>query len=109
MKDIDRVFKALADPSRRRLLDRLYESDGQTLTALCKGLEMTRQAVTQHLGILEGANLVSVIWRGREKFYYINPVPVHQIYERWIRKFERQRLTALHRFKKQLEGGKGDE
>jgi len=109
LKDIDRVFKALADPSRRRLLDRLYESDGQTLTALCKGLEMTRQAVTQHLGILEGANLVSVIWRGREKFYYINPVPVHQIYERWIRKFERQRLTALHRFKKQLEGGKGDE
>lgn len=109
MKDIDKVFKALADPSRRKLLDRLYESNGQTLTALCKGLDMTRQAVTQHLGILERANLVTVIWRGREKFYYINPVPVHQIYERWIRKFERQRLSALHRFKKQLEGGEDDE
>jgi DNA-binding transcriptional ArsR family regulator len=109
MKDIDKVFKALADPSRRKLLDRLYESNGQTLTALCKGLDMTRQAVTQHLGILEAANLVTVIWRGREKFYYINPVPVHQIYERWIRKFERQRLSALHRFKEKLEGGEDNE
>jgi DNA-binding transcriptional ArsR family regulator len=109
MKDMDKVFKALADSSRRKLLDRLYESNGQTLTALCKGLEMTRQAVTQHLGILEAANLVTVIWRGREKFYYINPVPVQEIYERWIRKFERQRLSALHRFKIKMEGGDHDE
>ena len=76
MKDIDKVFKALADPSRRRLLDRLYEKNGQTLTAMCKGLDMTRQAVTQHLGILEAANMVTTVWRGREKFYYINPVEI---------------------------------
>jgi DNA-binding transcriptional ArsR family regulator len=104
MKDMDTVFKALAGPNRRKLLDRLYEDNGQTLTALCRGLDMTRQAVTQHLAILEAANLVTFIWRGREKFYYINPVPIHQIYERWIQKFEQQRLRALQNLKEQAEG-----
>lgn len=105
MTDVDKVFKALADPSRRQLLDRLYADNGQTLSELCEHLDMTRQAVTQHLGILEAANLVTTVWRGREKLHYLNPVPVHEIYERWIRKFERQRLRALRDFKKRLEGG----
>ena len=104
MKDIDKVFKALADPTRRQLLDRLFADNGQTLTELCKHLDMTRQAVTQHLGILEAANLVSSVRRGREKQYYINPVPVYEIYERWIRKFEQQRLRALHDLKNKIEG-----
>ncbi len=104
MKDMDAVFKALADPSRRKLLDGLYEDNGQTLTALSRGLDMTRQAVTQHLAILEAANLATVIWRGREKFYYINPVPIQQIYERWIQKFEQERLRTLHNLKEQVEG-----
>jgi DNA-binding transcriptional ArsR family regulator len=104
MKGIDKVFKALADPSRRRLLDRLRARNGQTLTRLCKGLDMTRQAVTQHLSLLEDANLVVVQWRGREKLHYFNPVPIHEIYERWIKKFERQRLEALHDLKSKLEG-----
>lgn len=103
MKEIDKVFKALADPSRRQLLDRLHAKNGQTLSGLCEGLEMTRQAVTQHLGLLEEANLVSVQWQGREKLHYFNPVPIHEIYERWIRKFEQQRLGALHDFKSKLE------
>jgi len=104
VKAIDRVFKALADPSRRHLLDRLHARSGQTLTELCDGLDMTRQAVTQHLELLEGANLVAVQWQGREKLHYFNPVPIHEIYERWIRKFERGRLRALHDFKTKLEG-----
>ena len=104
LKDEDKVFKALADASRRKLLDRLYARDGQSLTGLCKGLGMARQSVTQHLDILEAANLISTAWQGREKLHYFNPVPVHQIYERWIRKVERQRLTALHNFKRTLEG-----
>jgi DNA-binding transcriptional ArsR family regulator len=103
VKEIDSVFKALADPSRRELLDRLHAKDGQTLTELCAGLDMTRQAVTQHLGVLEDANLVSVQWQGREKLHYFNPVPIHEIYERWLRKFEQQRLEALHNFKAKLE------
>jgi DNA-binding transcriptional ArsR family regulator len=102
--DVDRVFKALADPSRRQLLDRLYANNGQTLSELCEQLDMTRQAVTQHLGVLEAANLVATVWRGREKLHFLNPVPVHEIYDRWIRKFERQRLHALRDFKKRLEG-----
>lgn len=106
VKAIDKVFKALADPSRRQLLDRLYARSGQTLTELCNGLDMTRQAVTQHLDLLEAANLVAVEWQGREKLHYFNPVPIHQIYERWIRKFERRRLRALHDFKNKLEGKK---
>jgi len=103
MKDIDKVFKALADPSRRELLDRLYARNGQTLGELCEGLEMARQSVTQHLGLLEAANLISVQKHGREKRHYFNPVPIHDIYERWIRKFEQQRLTALHNLKTRLE------
>jgi DNA-binding transcriptional ArsR family regulator len=105
---VDKVFKALADPSRRKLLDRLYAGNGRTLGELCQHLEMSRQAVTQHLALLEAANLVTTDWRGREKLHYLNPVPLDQIYARWIRKFERQRLSALHDLKKRIEGG-GDE
>lgn len=106
---MDKVFKALADPSRRRLLDLLYENNGQMLGELCEHLDMTRQAVTQHLGLLEAANLVATVWRGREKLHYLNPVPLHDIYERWISKFERTRLRALRDLKKQLEEGDEDE
>jgi len=102
-KDIDTVFKALADPSRRALLDRLHAKNGQSLTDLCQGLGMARQSVTQHLGVLEDANLISVQWQGREKLHYFNPVPIHDIYERWIRKFEEERLAALHNLKRKLE------
>jgi DNA-binding transcriptional ArsR family regulator len=102
-RDLDKVFKALADPSRRQLLDRLRSDNGQTLGALCEHLEMTRQAVTKHLAVLEEANLVVVIWRGREKLHYLNPVPIHEIAERWIGKFERGRLRVLGELKKQLE------
>ena len=100
---MDEVFKALADASRRTLLDRLHDKNGQTLNELCDGLDMTRQAVTKHLVILEEANLVTTIKHGREKLHYLNPVPIHQIGERWIRKFERGKLVALSELKKQLE------
>lgn len=100
---MDKVFKALADSSRRKLLDRLYRKNGQTLGELCEHLDMTRQAVTKHLVLLEEANLVATIWRGREKLHYLNPVPIHEIYERWIGKYERQRLQALADLKKGLE------
>jgi DNA-binding transcriptional ArsR family regulator len=106
--DIDRVFKALADPTRRRLLDLLHRENGQTLTALCENMDMTRQAVTQHLQQLEEANLVAVVWRGREKLHYLNPVPLHEISERWIDKFERDRLGALRNLKRKLEGDDHD-
>ena len=102
--DADKVFKALADPSRRKLLDLLYEQNGQSLAQLCEHLDMARQSVTQHLGILEDANLVSTVKRGREKMHFINPVPLHEVYERWVRKFERERLSLLHTLKKTLEG-----
>jgi len=101
---MDAVFKALADPSRRNLLDQLHKSNGQTLTELCAHLDMSRQAVTKHLGLLEAANLVATVWRGREKLHYLNPVPLHEIYERWIGKYERHRLQALSDLKKGLEG-----
>src|SRR6516162_7372035 len=104
---MDKVFKALADPSRRQLLDRLHANNGQTLGQLCAHLDMTRQAVTKHLAVLEEANLVAVIWRGREKLHYLNPVPIHEIAERWIGKFERGRLQALSDLKKALEEGTG--
>ncbi|WP_050426286.1 ArsR/SmtB family transcription factor [Bradyrhizobium tropiciagri] len=100
---MDEVFKALADASRRTLLDRLHDQNGQTLGELCDGLDMTRQAVTKHLGILEEANLVTTIKHGREKLHYLNPVPIHQIGERWIKKFERGKLAALSELKRQLE------
>jgi len=102
--DLDKVFKALADPSRRQLVDRLHANNGQTLGQLCAHLDMTRQAVTKHLAILEEANLVVILWRGREKLHYLNPVPIHEIAERWIGKFERGRLRILAELKKQLEG-----
>ena len=100
---MDEVFKALADASRRSLLDRLHTRNGQTLNELCEGLAMTRQAVTKHLVILEEANLVTTIKHGREKLHYLNPVPIHQIGGRWIKKFERGRLAALGELKRQLE------
>ena len=100
----DKVFKALGDPTRRKLLDLLCETNGQTLGQLCENLDMTRQSATQHLEILEAANLVSTVRRGREKLHFINPVPLHEVYERWVRKFERQRLSLLHDLKKELEG-----
>ncbi|SCB40417.1 transcriptional regulator, ArsR family [Bradyrhizobium shewense] len=100
---MDEVFKALADASRRSLLDKLHAKNGQTLNELCEGLAMTRQAVTKHLVILEEANLVTTIRHGREKLHYLNPVPIHQIGERWIKKFERGKLAALSELKRQLE------
>jgi DNA-binding transcriptional ArsR family regulator len=100
---MDEVFKALADGSRRELLDRLRADNGQTLGDLCERLDMTRQAVSKHLAILEGANLVAIVWRGREKLHYLNPVPIHEIADRWIGKFERSRLDALVGLKKALE------
>jgi DNA-binding transcriptional ArsR family regulator len=102
--DDDSLFRALADPSRRRLLDRLQESNGQTLARLCDGLAMTRQAVAKHLAILEAANLVSSRRSGREKLHFINPVPINDIAERWIGKFDRPRLEALSALKRRLEG-----
>jgi DNA-binding transcriptional ArsR family regulator len=101
---MDKVFKALADASRRELLDRLRADNGQTLGQLCAHLDMTRQAVTKHLTLLEEADLVVVVWRGREKLHYLNPVPIHEIAERWIGKFEQGRLRVLAELKKQLEG-----
>ena len=100
---MDAVFRALADPTRRRLLDRLRARNGQTLGGLCERTQMTRQAVTKHLAILEEANLVATEKRGREKLHYLNPVPIHDIAERWIGKFERGRLDALSNLKKNLE------
>lgn len=101
---MDKVFKALADPSRRELLDRLRAENGQTLGQLCARLDMTRQAVTKHLAVLEEANLVAVVWRGREKLHYLNPVPILEIADRWIGKFERGRLRILAELKEKLEG-----
>jgi DNA-binding transcriptional ArsR family regulator len=108
---MDDVFRALADASRRELLDRLFAQNGQTLNELCArladaGTSMTRQAVSKHLAILEGANLVATVRRGREKLHYLNPVPIHDIAERWIGKYERQRLNALAELKKGLEAEK---
>ncbi|MGD0521065.1 MAG: helix-turn-helix transcriptional regulator [Terracidiphilus sp.] len=102
--DVDKVFKALAAPQRRLLLDRLRADNGQTLGQLCAHLEMTRQAVTRHLKLLEEATLVVTIWRGREKWHYLNPMPIHEIAERWIGKYERGRLRALAELKEKLEG-----
>jgi len=98
-----RVFRALADPTRRRLLDRLHADNGQTLTALCRDLATTRQGVTQHLALLEAAGLITTVRHGREKLHYLNPVPLHEIYRRWIAKFERPDLQALSSIKQRLE------
>ena len=103
---MDAVFKALADASRRALLDLLHKDNGQTLGELCEHLDMTRQAVTKHLLLLEDAKLVVVVWRGREKLHYLNPVPIHEISARWIGKYERHRLQALGDLKQGLEQNK---
>lgn len=103
--DEDKVFKALADSSRRQLLDRLRDKGGLTLTELCESHDMTRQAVTKHLGLLEDANLVVTKKRGREKLHYLNPVPINEIYTRWTHQFEQERLTALKNLKHALEEG----
>lgn len=100
---MDDVFRALADPSRRKLLDALYECDGQSLGGLCTHLAMTRQAVTKHLAVLEEANLIAVQRRGREKLHFLNPAPFHEIHERWLAKFDRARLQALSDLKRDLE------
>jgi DNA-binding transcriptional ArsR family regulator len=100
---LDDVFKALADPGRRRLLDLLFEANGQTLSQLCSHMYMTRQAVTQHLDVLAAANLVVTIKRGREKLHYLNPVPLQQIHDRWIDKYTNRRMRALQRLKGRLE------
>lgn len=105
----DNVFRALADASRRQLLDRLHKRNGQTLGELCHGLDMSRQAVAKHLSILEEANLVSWKREGREKLHFINPVPINDIAERWIGKFERPQLSALSQLKITLEGDDHDE
>ncbi len=101
---MDAVFRALADPVRRRLLDRLRQRNGQTLSELCTGMKMTRQAVSKHLGILEAANLVATEKIGREKFHYLNPVPIQEIADRWIGKYDRAPLRALSDLKKRMEG-----
>jgi DNA-binding transcriptional ArsR family regulator len=102
--DPDLVFKALADPGRRKLLDLLHDTDGRTLTGLCEHMDMTRQAVTQHLDVLAASNLVITTRRGREKLHFLNPVPLQAIYDRWMSKFERPRLRALRDLKRRLEG-----
>jgi DNA-binding transcriptional ArsR family regulator len=101
---VDLVFKALADAGRRQLLDALRDRNGQTLGELCEQLPaLTRQGVTKHLRLLEEAGLVVTLRRGRQKYHYLNPVPINEIAERWIGKFERGRLTALSDLKKRLE------
>lgn len=100
---MDEAFRALADKNRRRLLDQLHAKSGQTLGELCDGLQMTRQAVMKHLRILEAANLIATVKRGREKLHFLNPVPIHEIGVRWIGKFEVDRLDALAELKRDLE------
>lgn len=106
--DDEKVFKALADNSRRKLLDLLCDKNGQSLGELCGHLDMTRQSATQHLQLLQDANLVTAVKRGREKLHFINPVPLQDVYERWVRKFERQRLRLLHDLKHELERDQDD-
>jgi DNA-binding transcriptional ArsR family regulator len=103
MDRTDKVFRALADPTRRHLLDRLRANNGQTLGELCEHLDIARQSVTKHLTLLEEANLIVTVWRGRKKLHYLNPVPISEIYERWIAKYDRNQLRALHDLKKALE------
>jgi DNA-binding transcriptional ArsR family regulator len=100
---MEKVFKALADGTRRELLDLLFANNGRSLTDLCTQMTMSRQAVTKHLLLLEEANLVTVVWQGREKLHYLNPVPIGEIYQRWIGKFERHRIDALSTLKQALE------
>lgn len=102
-EDLTPVFKALADPSRRQLLDRLHERNGQTLGELCGSLDMARQSASQHLSVLEAANLVTTVWHGRSKLHYLNPVPIHEVAERWISTFETPRLRALSAIRRSAE------
>ncbi|MEK5254869.1 helix-turn-helix domain-containing protein [Paenibacillus sp. FSL F4-0125] len=106
---MDKVFKALADGTRRDLLDLLFVNNGQSLGELCKQITMTRQAVTKHLQLLEEANLITVVWQGREKLHYLNPIPIGEIYQRWIGKFEHHRIEALNTLKQALEEGSNHE
>ena len=106
--DMDAVFKALADPVRRQLLDSLHARNGQSLNELCEGHDMTRQAVTKHLALRETANLVATQKRGRSKLHFLNPVPIQEIADRWIGKYERTRLGALAELKRNLEGESND-
>lgn len=108
VEDANKVFKALADPSRRKLLDRLFEKNGQSLNELCQQHDMSRQAVMKHLDLLEEANLVVSMKSGREKLHYLNPVPIQEIYSRWIGKFEQPRLQALENLKQALEENDND-
>jgi DNA-binding transcriptional ArsR family regulator len=101
--EMDDVFRALADPSRRRLLDSLNGRNGQTLRELCAGLEMARQSVSKHLAVLEAANLVTTVRRGREKLHYLNAAPINDIAERWINRYDRERVHALADLKRALE------
>ena len=103
----DLLFRALADPSRRKLLDVLHAHDGRTLNELCEYLEITRQGVTQHLDLLEAANLIATVRHGREKLHFLNPVPLQEIFERWVAKFEKPRLKALSDLKRRLEKSDG--
>jgi DNA-binding transcriptional ArsR family regulator/uncharacterized protein YndB with AHSA1/START domain len=103
VNDVDAVFRALADGSRRRLLDSLNERNGQSLKELCADLELTRQSVSKHLAILETANLITTVWRGREKLHYLNPKPINAIADRWISRYHRERVHALARLKAALE------
>src|SRR6516165_3650974 len=103
MASIDDVFKALADTSRRRLLDSLNARNGQTLRELCAGLDMARQSVSKHLAVLEAANLVTTVWRGREKLHYLNAEPINAIADRWINQYDRARAQTLADLKTALE------
>ena len=103
MSDDDLVFRALADPTRRHLLDRLFEREGRTLTELESELEMTRFGVMKHLKVLEAAGLVVTRWRGREKLHFLNPVPIRLIHDRWIDKYTERRVSALANLKAELE------
>jgi DNA-binding transcriptional ArsR family regulator/uncharacterized protein YndB with AHSA1/START domain len=102
-REIDEVFKALADPSRRRLLDSLNAQNGQTLRELCADMDMARQSVSKHLAVLEAANLVTTLWRGREKLHYLNAAPINEISERWIDHYDQPRVRALADLKQALE------
>jgi DNA-binding transcriptional ArsR family regulator len=104
MTSLDSVFKGLADSNRRKLLDRLHDAGGQTLSELCDGMGMTRQSVSKHLAVLEAANLVVTVRRGREKLHYLNPVPIAEMYDRWIGKYERTRLDAIVQLRQEVEG-----
>src|SRR3954454_5426403 len=101
---MDAVFRALADPSRRRMLDRLNAKGGQNLVQLCEGLDMARQSVSKHLAVLEAANLVTTVRRGREKLHYLNAAPINEIEQRWINQYDRARVHALGDLKAALEG-----